>query len=83
MAVSVPFSRGVNFSKWFETRSLQDIVFTKFIEQDFANVKSLGADVIRVPVAFHNYTLSKNDYTLIGFTLSSITILFTRLIRQI
>ena len=64
MAVSVPFSRGVNFSKWFETRSLQDIVFTKFIEQDFANVKSLGADVIRVPVAFHNYTLSKNDYTL-------------------
>jgi endoglucanase len=64
MAVSVPFSRGVNFPKWFESRSFKDIVFDKYAEQDFADVKSLGADVIRLPAAFHNFTLGENDYTL-------------------
>jgi endoglucanase len=62
--MKVPFSRGFNFSKWFESRTFQDIVFTKFAEQDFIDVKSLGADVIRIPIAFHNFTLGKNDHTL-------------------
>jgi len=52
-----PFKKGVNFTKWFETRSFSDINFTKYSEQDFINVKSLGADVIRLPVRFHDYTL--------------------------
>ena len=60
----IPFSRGVNFSKWFETRAIQDIVFENFVEQDFVDLKSLGADVIRLPVAMHNYTLGENDHTL-------------------
>ena len=64
MAVSVPFSRGVNFPKWFESRSFKDIVSDKYVEQDFADVKSLGADVIRLPAAFHNFTLGDGDYTL-------------------
>ena len=64
MAVTVPFSRGVNFSKWFESRTVQDIDFTRFVEKDFSDVKSLGADVIRVPAALHNFTVSQNDYTL-------------------
>jgi len=66
MAFSVPFSRGVNFPKWFEARSFKDIVFDKYSEQDFADVKSLGADVVRLPVAFHNFTLGEGDYTLQG-----------------
>jgi endoglucanase len=53
---SVPFSRGVNFSKWFEFRSVEEIQFDRFVEQDFINVKSMGADVIRVPIAVHNFT---------------------------
>jgi len=57
------FSRGVNFSQWFEFRTVQDIRFNNFVEQDFANVKSLGADVVRVPIALHNYTLGGPDYT--------------------
>jgi endoglucanase len=60
----VPFSRGVNFSKWFESRNIADVIFTKFVEKDFENVKSLGADVIRLPIAFHNFTLSEKDHTL-------------------
>ena len=60
----VPFSRGFNFGKWFESRTVKDIVFTKYIEDDFVNVKSLGADVIRLPAAFHNFTASGQDHTL-------------------
>jgi len=64
MPKAVPFSRGVNFSKWFESRTFKEIEFTRFTEQDFANVKSLGADVIRVPVAFHNFIADRENYTL-------------------
>jgi len=64
MAIKAPFSKGVNFSKWFETHSFNDIIFDKFTEQDFADVKSLGMDVIRVPIRFHDYTLGKKDNTL-------------------
>ncbi|MCL2444398.1 MAG: glycoside hydrolase family 5 protein [Treponema sp.] len=64
MGVSVPFTRGVNFSKWFESRIFADIVFSKFTEQDFINVKSLGADVIRLPIAFHNFVTGDKNHTL-------------------
>jgi endoglucanase len=66
MPISVPFTRGVNFTKWFESRNFQDIVFSKFIEQDFIDVKSMGADVIRLPVAFHNFVQKDKDHTLEG-----------------
>jgi endoglucanase len=55
-ALKIPFSRGFNFSKWFESRSVQEIQFDRFTEQDFLNVKSIGADVIRLPIALHNFT---------------------------
>jgi len=57
MAFKIPFSKGVNFSKWFEFPNVKDIQFGRYTEQDFINVKSLGADVIRVPVAVHNFTV--------------------------
>jgi len=61
---SAPFSRGVNFSGWFEANSAHGINFTKYTEQDFADVKSLGADVIRLPVRLHDMTGGAPDYTL-------------------
>jgi len=60
----IPFSRGVNFSKWFEFRSVEDIKFDRITEQDFAYVKSMGADVIRVPVAVHNFTSGAPEYAI-------------------
>ena len=59
-----PFSRGFNFSKWFEFRSVKEIEFDRFDEQDFANVKSLGADVIRLPIRMHDFTTGDGNYTL-------------------
>jgi len=61
---SAPFSKGVNFSGWFESYSAGSIPFTKYNEQDFANVKSLGADVIRLPIRMHSMTNGEPDYIL-------------------
>lgn len=48
-----PFSRGVNLTGWFQAASPEQIDFTKFTKQDFLNIKSLGADVIRLPINLH------------------------------
>jgi len=61
---AAPFSRGINFSQWFETHNAQAIQFTRYIEQDFINVKSMGADVIRLPIRMHSMTLGAPEYTL-------------------
>ena len=58
------FSRGVNFSKWFEAKSARAIQFNRFVEQDFIDVKSLGADVIRLPVKMHSMTHNAPEYVL-------------------
>jgi len=62
--MKVPYLRGFNFSKWFESRVFKDIDFAKFTEQDFIDVKSLGACLVRVPIAFHNFTTDNKDYIL-------------------
>jgi endoglucanase len=61
---AVPFSRGINFTKWFEARTFEEINFEKFNEKDFSDVKTLGVDVIRLPVAFHNFVIGDKDFTL-------------------
>ena len=61
---SLPFSKGVNFSTWFEAPSPSAIFFTRFSEQDFINVKSMGADVIRLPINLHAMTGGPPSYTL-------------------
>ena len=61
---SSPFSKGVNFSGWFESGGANAIPFTRYVERDFANVKSLGADVIRLPIRMHSMTGGSPDYTL-------------------
>ncbi|MBL7112514.1 MAG: cellulase family glycosylhydrolase [Bacteroidales bacterium] len=59
-----PFSRGVNLTNWFQTGSAQQIQFSKFTEQDFIDIKSLGCDVIRLPINLHFMTDGAPDYTL-------------------
>jgi endoglucanase len=61
---ATPFSRGVNFSGWLEAYSAQGISFTRYSEADFANVKSLGADVVRLPISMHSMTAGAPAYTL-------------------
>jgi len=59
-----PFSRGVNLTEWFQGSGPKSIQFTKFTRKDIANIKSLGCDVIRLPVNMHVMTSGAPSYTL-------------------
>lgn len=56
------FTRGVNLTNWFQASSAQQIQFTKFTKQDFINIKSLGCDVIRLPINLHAMTSGSPEY---------------------
>jgi len=59
---TAPFTRGVNFSEWFDAQSAEGIIFTRYSEQDFADVKSLGVDVIRLPIRMNSMAGPGPDY---------------------
>jgi endoglucanase len=59
-----PFSRGVNLTQWFQTAGARQLQFTKFTKHDFENIKSLGCDVIRLPINLHFMTSGDPNYTL-------------------
>jgi len=64
VAPQPPFHRGVNLSGWFEQPSPREIRFTRFGRQDFQNIKSLGADAIRLPIKLLEMTSGAPDYKL-------------------
>ncbi len=59
-----PFSRGVNLTGWFQSGSAGQIQFTRFTKQDIINIKSLGCDVIRLPVNMHEMTSGSPSWTI-------------------
>lgn len=59
-----PFNKGVNLTGWFQANSPTEIHFTKYTKQDFENIKSLGVDVIRLPINLHSMTLGSPGYEL-------------------
>ncbi len=59
-----PFSRGVNLTSWFQVPGAHQIQFTKFTRQDLVNIRSLGCDVIRLPINLHFMTDGEPDYNL-------------------
>jgi endoglucanase len=56
------FNKGVNLTGWFQTDGIKQVSFTKYTKQDFENIKSLGCDVIRLPVNLHFMTSGAPDY---------------------
>jgi endoglucanase len=60
----LPFKRGVNLTNWLQSSSVRQIQFSKFTKQDFINIKSLGCDVIRLPINLHSMTNGEPDYTI-------------------
>ena len=62
--VEVPFHRGVNLTGWLQAAGPRQIQFTKYTRQDFANIKSLGCDVVRLPINLHFMTDGPPDYTI-------------------
>ena len=62
--IEVPFHRGVNLTNWLQAGSVRQVQFTKYTKQDLENIKSLGCDVIRLPINLHYMTGGAPDYTI-------------------
>lgn len=60
----VPFNRGVNITGWFQTLVPRHLQFTKFTKQDLINIKSLGCDVIRLPIFLQHMHAGPPEYKL-------------------
>jgi len=58
------FNKGVNLTNWFQASSAKQIQFTKYTKQDLKNIKSLGADVIRLPLNLHFMTDGAPNFTI-------------------
>jgi len=54
----------VNLTGWFQVDGPGQIQFTKYNKQDLVNIKSLGCDVIRLPINLHFMTSGSPSYTL-------------------
>jgi endoglucanase len=58
------FNRGVNITNWFQSSSAKQIQFSKFDKHDFEQLKSIGVDVVRLPINLHAMTSGSPNYTL-------------------
>ncbi len=58
------FSKGVNVTGWFGAGNAKSIPFNRFNKQDIQNIKSLGCDVIRLPIELHHFTSGAPDYVI-------------------
>ncbi len=62
--LETPFHRGVNLTGWLQTSGARQIQFSKFTKADFVHVKSLGCDVIRLPINLHYMIGGAPNYTI-------------------
>jgi len=60
-ATRFPFSKGVNITNWFQSDNPGQIQFSKYKKVDFENIKSLGCDVIRLPINLHAMTTGTSE----------------------
>lgn len=62
LSAQSPFKKGVNLTGWFSSNSSRTISFNKFSKKDIQDIKSLGCDVIRLPITLHGMTSGAPDY---------------------
>ena len=68
-AISAPFKKGVNFTIWLEYGSVEQNHADMFTKKDFENAKSLGCDVIRIPIHFEKFCSEADGYQIPKFLL--------------
>ena len=56
---SLPFSKGINLPGWLEYNRLNTLRYGK---QDFENLKSMGVEIVRVPVWFEVWNDGSSEY---------------------
>jgi endoglucanase len=57
-----PFTRGVNLTSWFEMWQPGPGNLKMYDEEDIRNIKSLGADIVRLPVHFDMLSSGAPEY---------------------
>ena len=57
-----PYTKGLNLSEWLEQGGFGNIRKCIYGKQDFENIKSLGVEIIRVPIWFEEFSSGKPDY---------------------
>jgi len=64
IAAQTPFSKGVNLTGWFQAGNVRQVQFAKYTKEDFIRIKSLGCDVIRLPINLHFMTNGSPNYVI-------------------
>lgn len=66
-AIKPPFHKGINFSYWLAPakNGAERVCF--ITKQDFLNVKSLGVDVVRLPIYIEFYTSKEKNWIIPDF----------------
>ena len=59
---SMPFTKGVNLTNWFQVNEVGQIQINKYTKKDFEQLKSLGCDVIRLPIHLHSHTSGQPNF---------------------
>ena len=60
--VKLPFTKGLNLSNWLEPFGYGNSASYYFGKQDFEDIKSLGVEVVRIPIHFEAWNKGKPDY---------------------
>ncbi|HNZ26452.1 MAG TPA: glycoside hydrolase family 5 protein [Spirochaetota bacterium] len=58
------FTRAVNISVWLEQSSVQHIQFRQYDKNDFAILKKMGVEAIRLPIKMRDMVDKNNNYAL-------------------
>jgi endoglucanase len=64
LAQQAPFHKGINLTGWFQAASTTQIQINQYTKGDFEQIKSLGCDVIRLPINLHFMTNGSPNYVI-------------------
>jgi len=60
---TLPFTRGINLTGWYMQTKASQIQFSIYTQKDIGDIKSLGCDVIRLPIDFYSMNSGSPNYT--------------------
>ena len=60
----MPYTKGLNLTQWLEPFGAGNSSSTRYGKTDFENIKSLGVEIVRVPVHFENWSSGAPDYVI-------------------
>lgn len=58
----MPFTKGLNLSGWLEGYDNSNWKSELFGRQDFEDIKSLGVEIVRIPIFFEEFSSGEPDY---------------------